>query len=111
MVCKRVASIIAQDTPSVSRFNDLYAQAVDEIQKIDNDIRAYDFTSPIPTPLQGDTSSINEDCPSSIKPVSVDGEPHLADSSPLNAAPLSFCLKDCEEFIRYCQISMQILSI
>lgn len=107
MVCKRVASIIAQDTPSVSRFNDLYTQAVDEIQKIDNDIRAYDFTPPTPTPLQYD-ANINEDCPSSGKPVSVDGEPHSSDSSPLNAAPLSFCFKDCEEFIRYSVISIPI---
>jgi hypothetical protein len=99
MICKRVASIIAQDTPSVSRFNDLYAQAVDEIQKIENDIRAYDFHPYFPA-SSTDFDTGNEEVAGSVKPVSDDGETSPSGSAPLSMPPLSFCFKDCEEFIR-----------
>lgn len=99
MICKRVASIIAQDTPSVSRFNDLYAQAVDEIQKIENDIRAYDFHPYFPA-ASNDFDTVNEEVAGSVKPVSDDGETSPSGSAPLSMPPLSFCFKDCEEFIR-----------
>ena len=99
MICKRVASIIAQDTPSVSRFNDLYAQAVDEIQKIENDIRAYEFHPYFPA-ASNDFDTVNEEVAGSVKPVSDDGETSPSGSAPLSMPPLSFCFKDCEEFIR-----------
>lgn len=99
LICKRVASIIAQDTPSVSRFNDLYAQAVDEIQKIENDIRAYDFHPYFPA-TSNDFDTCNEEVAGSVKPVSDDGETSASCSAPLTMPPLSFCFKDCEEFIR-----------
>lgn len=99
MICKRVASIIAQDTPSVSRFNDLYAQAVDEIQKIEHDIRAYDFHPYFPA-ASSDFDTVNEEVAGSVKPVSDDGETSPSGSAPLSMPPLSFCFKDCEEFIR-----------
>lgn len=99
MICKRVASIIAQDTPSVSRFNDLYAQAVDEIQKIEHDIRAYDFHPYFPA-ASNDFDTVNEEVAGSVKPVSDDGETSPSGSAPLSMPPLSFCFKDCEEFIR-----------
>lgn len=99
LICKRVASIIAQDTPSVSRFNDLYAQAVDEIQKIENDIRAYDFHPYFPA-TSNDFDNGIEEVAGSVKPVSDDGETSPSCSAPLTLPPLSFCFKDCEEFIR-----------
>ena len=97
MICKRVASVIAQDTPSMTRFNDLYAQAVDVVQRIETDVssssnnfRPFSTASNLP-----DSDAITEDGTGSVVPVSDDGE-----LTPSGRIMPVYCFKDSEEFIR-----------
>ena len=95
MICKRVASVIAQDTPSVSRFNDLYAQAVDVLQRIESDVSSSSSRPFSTTSNLSDSDALTEDGIGSVIPVSDDGEATLSGRS----APV-YCFKDSEEFIR-----------
>ena len=97
MICRRVASVIAQDTPSMTRFNDLYAQAVDVVQRIETDVssssnnfRPFSTASNLP-----DSDAITEDGTGSVIPVSDDGE-----LTPSGRIMPVYCFKDSEEFIR-----------
>ena len=97
MICKKVASVIAQDTPSMSRFNDLYVQAVDVVQRIETDVSSSSSSSrPFSTASNfSDSDAITEDGTGSVIPVSDDGE-----LTPSGRSLPVYCFNDSEEFIR-----------
>ena len=102
VICKRVAAVIPQDAPSVSRFNDLYAMAVEEVQRAETQIRALDSTvissvSSSKSKMKGGVGSKwGEDAP-----VFDDREAiSVRDPSVSPNLLSSLCFKECGEFIR-----------
>ena len=98
IICKRVAAIIPQDTPTVSHFNDLYVLAAEEVHKAESEIRILESRF---FPSDSSLSSVVKEKEEGQR-VSDDGETSPTYDLPINAkAPVPFNFKDCDEFIRY----------
>ena len=96
-ICRRVAAIIPQDSPSVSRFNDLYATAVEEVQRVETEVSVIDSAS-VRSTMKGEGGVSNG---GEGKRVSHDGETSsTSESSVSPPTSPSFSFVECGEFIR-----------
>ena len=99
-ICKRVAAIIPQDSPSVSRFNDLYATAVEEVQRVETEVCGIDSAS-MPTfrsTMKGEGGVSNG---GEGKRISDDGGTSSTQESSVSPPTNPLCsFKECGEFIR-----------
>jgi hypothetical protein len=107
MICKRVASIIPQDTLPVSRFNNLYLEAVQEVREAEGDVRVKDSKgfssfSSSSTATSSSTASSSSSCRDEEKArVSGLEDKDNETSSVDHLTPIALSFVNCEEFIRY----------
>ena len=97
VICKKVAAIIPQDTPTVSQFNDLYALAAEEVQKAESEIRMVESQL---LPSDTSVSSLKNEQDEGQRVIN-DGETSITYDIPVKIAPVGLNFKDCDEFIRY----------